>query len=133
MENNNDINLGIEVDISSPENFLLIKESLTRMGIPSRKDKTLYQSAHILHKRGKYYIMHFKELFVLDGRENNISEEDIQRRNLIAGLLQDWGLLKVKNVTVLENKAPLHKIRVLSYRDKEEWDLSPKYKIGTRH
>lgn len=124
------INLGVEVELSDPEKFLLVKESLTRIGIASFRTKTLYQTAHILHKRGKYYICHFKELFVLDGQESYVDDEDIGRRNLICGMLQDWGLLKVVDETEIERKSPIGSVKVLSFKDKSEWNLRPKYKLG---
>lgn len=132
MEEQNKFTIGIEIDLKHPEDFLLVKESLTRIGIASKKSKTLYQTAHILHKRGKYYICHFKELFTLDGKVSTISEEDILRRNLIAVLLHDWGLVTIKNMSLVENKAHLHAIKILSFKDKSEWELTSKYNLGNR-
>jgi|TARA_B110000285_G_C15081428_1_gene593716 hypothetical protein len=124
----------LEVTIKQPDDFLKIRETLTRIGVASRKDKTLYQSCHILHKQGKYFITHFKELFALDGKNATLSENDIQRRNTISILLQDWKLIEIvdKNQTVLENKAPLSQIKVLPFKEKKEWILSAKYNIGKK-
>jgi|TARA_B110001454_G_scaffold87321_1_gene83738 hypothetical protein len=124
----------LEVTIKQPDDFLKIRETLTRIGVASRKDKTLYQSCHILHKQGKYFITHFKELFALDGKTATLSENDIQRRNTISILLQDWKLIEIvdKNQTVLENKAPLSQIKVLPFKEKKEWILSAKYNIGKK-
>ena len=120
----------LEVTISQPDDFLKVRETLTRIGVASRKDKTLYQSCHILHKQGKYYITHFKELFALDGKKSTLVENDIQRRNTIAILLQDWNLINIVDKTKIENKAPLSQIKVLPYKEKKEWTLSAKYNIG---
>ena len=120
----------LEVDLIEPDNFLKVRETLTRIGIASRKDKKLFQSCHILHKQGKYFIVHFKELFALDGKESDISISDIERRNVIAVLLQDWGLLKVLDKAKAEPKASLSQIKVVSYKEKNEWELVPKYNIG---
>ncbi len=125
-----DIDIGIEIEIEKPDSFLLIKESLTRIGIPSNKNKTLYQTAHILHKRGKYYICHFKELFTLDGKPSDISEDDLERRNLIASLLQDWKLLKI--IDVLGNKSDINSVKILSFKEKDHWQLVSKYTLGDR-
>jgi len=122
----------LEVTIKQPDDFLKIRETLTRIGVASRKDKTLFQSCHILHKQGKYFITHFKELFALDGKEANLTENDIERRNTIAQLLGDWGLIAIVNATVAENKAPLSQIKVLSFKEKDEWDLQAKYNIGKK-
>ena len=110
----------LEVTIKQPDDFLKVRETLTRIGVASRKDKTLFQSCHILHKQGKYYITHFKELFALDGKNSTLSENDIQRRNTIALLLQDWNLIDVVNTALVENKAPLSQIKVLPYKEKNE-------------
>ena len=122
----------LEVTLQEPDNFLKIRETLTRIGIASRKDRKLYQSCHILHKQGRYYIVHFKELFALDGKESNITSNDVERRNTIAGLLQDWGLLKIVEVSKAEPKASLSQIKVVSHKEKEEWELVPKYNIGKK-
>jgi len=122
----------LEVTLPEPDNFLKVRETLTRIGIASRKDKKLYQSCHILHKQGRYYIVHFKELFALDGKESNITANDIERRNTIAGLLQDWGLLKILDASKADPKASLSQIKVVSHKEKEEWELVPKYNIGKK-
>ena len=129
---NEDFNYGIKVILKEPDDFLLIKESLTRMGVASNKTKTLFQSCHILHRRGEYYIMHFKEMFKLDGRPSNIDVEDYQRRNLVAHLLEDWGLLTVIEPDKYIDKANMNAIKVLSYSDKNEWSLCQKYTIGKK-
>lgn len=120
----------LEVDLIEPDNFLKVRETLTRIGIASKKDKKLFQSCHILHKQGKYFIVHFKELFALDGKESDISMSDIERRNVIAELLQDWGLLKILDKSKAEPKASLSQIKVVSFKEKAEWELVPKYSIG---
>ena len=122
----------LEVTIKQPDDFLKVRETLTRIGVASRKDKTLFQSCHILHKQGKYYITHFKELFALDGKNSTLSENDIQRRNTIALLLQDWNLIDVVNTALVENKAPLSQIKVLPFKEKNEWNLVAKYNIGKK-
>ena len=122
----------LEVTIKQPDDFLKVRETLTRIGVASRKDKTLFQSCHILHKQGKYYITHFKELFALDGKNSTLSENDIQRRNTIALLLQDWNLIDVVNTALVENKAPLSQIKVLPYKEKNERNLVAKYNIGKK-
>jgi len=123
----------IEVKIAEQEDFLKIKETLTRIGVASRKDKKLYQSCHILHKQSKYYIVHFKELFALDGKPSNFSEEDKGRRNTIAILLQDWGLIKVVDEkTTEEPKTPMSQIKILTHKEKGEWELVTKYNIGRK-
>ena len=122
----------LEVTIKQPDDFLKIRETLTRIGVASRKDKTLYQSCHILHKQGKYFITHFKELFALDGKKSTLVENDIQRRNTIALLLQDWNLIDIVDTTRVENKAPLSQIKVLPFKEKKEWTLSAKYNIGKK-
>ena len=122
----------LEVSLPEPDNFLKVRETLTRIGIASRKENTLYQSCHILHKQGRYYIVHFKELFALDGKESNITSNDVERRNTIAGLLQDWGLLKIVEATKADPKASLSQIKVVSHKEKEEWELVPKYNIGKK-
>ena len=122
----------LEVTIKQPDDFLKVRETLTRIGVASRKDKTLFQSCHILHKQGKYYITHFKELFALDGKNSSLSLNDIQRRNTIALLLQDWNLIEVVQPTLVENKAPLSQIKVLPFKEKNEWNLVAKYNIGKK-
>jgi hypothetical protein len=122
----------LEVTIKQPDDFLKVRETLTRIGVASRKDKTLFQSCHILHKQGKYYITHFKELFALDGKNSSLTENDIQRRNTITLLLQDWNLIDVVNTTLVENKAPLSQIKVLPFKEKSEWNLVAKYNIGKK-
>ena len=122
----------LEVKIKEPDDFLKIRETLTRIGVASRKEREIYQSCHILHKQGRYFIVHFKELFALDGKEANLTENDIERRNTIAQLLGDWGLIAIINTTVAEKKAPLSQIKVLSFKEKGEWDLQAKYNIGKK-
>ena len=122
----------LEVTINKPDDFLQIRETLTRIGVASRKDKTLYQSCHILHKQGKYYIVHFKELFALDGKKSTLVANDIQRRNTIALLLQDWNLVNIVVPSNVEDKAPLSQIKILPYKEKSEWNLTAKYNIGKK-
>jgi hypothetical protein len=122
----------LEVTLPEPDNFLKVRETLTRIGIASRKEKKLYQSCHILHKQGRYFIVHFKELFALDGKESNITSGDIERRNAITALLQDWELLKIVVESKAEPKASLSQIKVVSYKEKAEWELVPKYNIGKK-
>lgn len=123
----------LEVKIAEEEDFLKVKETLTRIGIASRNDKKLYQSCHILHKRGRYFIVHFKELFALDGKQNNFNEEDVSRRNAIAALLHEWKLIQiVEPDRFQEPKAPISKIKVLSYKEKDGWELVSKYNIGKK-
>ena len=122
----------LEVTIKQPDDFLKISETLTRIGVASRKDKTLYQSCHILHKQGKYFITHFKELFALDGKKATLTENDIQRRNTISILLQDWNLIDIVERSQADNKAPLSQIKVLPFKEKKEWTLSAKYNIGKK-
>jgi hypothetical protein len=127
------LNNFIEVTLNEQDDFLKVRETLTRIGVSSRKEKVLYQSCHILHKQGKYYITHFKELFALDGKPSNISENDIQRRNAIAKLLEEWGLIKILNPKLLEdNVAPLHQIKIISFKEKDDWELIAKYNIGKK-
>ena len=121
----------LEVGLKEPDDFLKVRETLSRIGVASRKNKTLFQSCHILHKQGKYYIVHFKELFALDGKDTNISENDIARRNTIANLLTDWGLVKVVSESAVE-AAPLSQIKVISFKEKNEWLLETKYNIGKK-
>ncbi len=122
----------LEVVLDEPDNFLKIRETLTRIGIASRKDKKLYQSCHILHKQGRYFIVHFKELFALDGKESNITANDIERRNTIAKLLADWELLTILDSKKAEQQASLSQIKVVSFKEKNEWELVPKYNIGKK-
>lgn len=122
----------LEVVLPEPDNFLKVRETLTRIGVASKKDKILYQSCHILHKQGRYFIVHFKELFALDGKESNISINDIERRNTIAKLLSDWGLLKILDSGRAEPQASLSQIKVVSFKEKNEWELVAKYTIGTK-
>ena len=122
----------IEVGLREPDDFLKVRETLTRIGVASRKEKKLYQSCHILHKQGKYYIVHFKELFALDGKKANLSVNDIQRRNRIVALLSDWGLVGVLKSDTIEDIAPLNQIKVISYKDKGDWMLETKYNIGKK-
>ena len=120
----------LEIKIKEPDDFLKIRETLTRIGVASRKERKIYQSCHILHKQGRYFIVHFKELFALDGKTANIFVNDIERRNTIAQLLSDWGLVEL--VSSVENKAPLSQIKVLPFKEKHEWVLEPKYNIGKK-
>ena len=121
----------LEITLNEPDDFLKVRETLTRIGVASRKDNKLYQSCHILHKQGKYYIVHFKELFALDGKDTNLSENDIARRNTIANLLSDWGLVDVVGTTSVE-AAPLSQIKVISFKEKGDWKLETKYNIGKK-
>ena len=134
MEENNIVewnpNNMLEVTLNEPDDFLKIRETLTRIGVASRKDNKLYQSCHILHKQGRYFIVHFKELFLLDGKKSNLEENDVARRNTIATLMSDWGLLSVDNRDKLQPIAPLRQIKIISFKDKDQWDLCPKYNIG---
>ena len=122
----------VEVLLSEPDDFLKVRETLTRIGVASRKEKKLYQSCHILHKQGKYYIVHFKELFALDGKKANLSINDVQRRNRIIQLLSDWGLVTLKDANLVVDIAPLNQIKVISYKDKSNWMLETKYNIGKK-
>ena len=119
----------LEVSLKEPDDFLKVRETLTRIGVASRKDKKLFQSCHILHKQGRYFIVHFKELFALDGKHSNLSDNDIERRNTIAQLLSDWGLISIINPDNAKNKAPLSQIKVISFKDKGNWSLETKYNI----
>ena len=122
----------VEIRLNEPDDFLKVRETLTRIGVASRKEKKLYQSCHILHKQGKYYIVHFKELFALDGKRANLSMNDIQRRNRIVQLLADWGLVGVVTPELVTDIAPLNQIKVIAYREKGEWILETKYNIGKK-
>ena len=122
----------LEVSLKEPDDFLKVRETLTRIGVASRKDKKLFQSCHILHKQGRYFIVHFKELFALDGKHSNLSDNDIERRNTIAQLLADWGLISIINPDNATAKAPLSQIKVISFKDKNNWSLETKYNIGKK-
>lgn len=122
----------IEVVLKEPDDFLKVRETLTRIGVASRKERKIYQSCHILHKQGKYYIVHFKELFALDGKSANITSNDVQRRNRIAQLLSDWGLVRLVDDSKVKELAPLNQIKVISFKEKGEWTLESKYNIGKK-
>jgi hypothetical protein len=122
----------VEVSLAEPDDFLKVRETLTRIGVASRKEKKIYQSCHILHKQGRYYIVHFKELFALDGKHTNLSLNDLQRRNRIIQLLSDWGLIAVVTPEKIEDVAPLNQIKVLAFKEKDEWTLESKYNIGRK-
>ena len=122
----------VEVQLKEPDDFLKVRETLTRIGVASRKEKKLYQSCHILHKIGQYYIVHFKELFALDGKKANLSDNDFQRRNRIIKLLSDWGLVNVVDESAIVDAAPLSQIKVIAYKEKSEWNLESKYNIGKK-
>ena len=122
----------VEVILNEPDDFLKVRETLTRIGVASRKEKKIYQSCHILHKQGRYYIVHFKELFALDGKHANLTVNDVQRRNRIINLLSDWGLVTVVDAESTVDVAPLNQIKVLSYKDKGDWTLESKYNIGKK-
>ena len=137
MENENSIEVKnwtpndmLEVSLNEPDDFLKIRETLTRIGVASRKDQKLFQSCHILHKQGRYFIVHFKELFLLDGKPSNLIENDLERRNSIATLLSDWGLVTILNEEVAQDCAPLRQIKIIPYKEKTQWELCPKYNIG---
>ena len=123
----------LEITLNEPDDFLKVRETLTRIGIASRKEKKLFQSCHILHKQGRYFIVHFKELFLLDGKKATLEESDLARRNTIATLLSDWGLVNIIDATQAKDKAPLRQIKVVSFREKSEWELCQKYNIGVKH
>jgi hypothetical protein len=120
----------LEVYLNEPDDFLKVRETLTRIGVASRKEKKLFQSCHILHKQGRYFIVHFKELFLLDGKKSNLEQSDLERRNTITTLLSDWGLLDIVNSSKVEEKAPLRQIKIVSFREKNDWELCQKYNIG---
>ena len=122
----------VEVVLNEPDDFLKVRETLTRIGVASRKEKKIYQSCHILHKQGRYFLVHFKELFALDGKHANLTINDVQRRNRIAQLLVDWGLVGIVNADSIQDVAPLNQIKVLSYKDKGDWILETKYNIGSK-
>ena len=127
-----DPNQMVEVTLNEPDDFLKVRETLTRIGVASRKEKKIYQSCHILHKQGRYFLVHFKELFALDGKHANLTSNDVQRRNRIAQLLVDWGLVGIVSADSIQEVAPLNQIKVLSYKDKGEWILETKYNIGSK-
>ena len=122
----------IEVRLKQPDDFLKVRETLTRIGVASRSENKLYQSCHILHKQGRYYIVHFKELFLLDGKESNFSDNDVQRRNKITKLLSDWGLVEIVNETLIEDASSISQIKIIPYKEKGDWELVPKYSIGSK-
>ncbi len=122
----------VEVTLNEPDDFLKVRETLTRIGVASRKEKKIYQSCHILHKQGRYFLVHFKELFALDGKHANLTSNDVQRRNRIAQLLADWGLVGIVSADKIQDIAPLNQIKVLSYKDKGDWILETKYNIGAK-
>ena len=120
----------LEITLNEPDDFLKVRETLTRIGVASRRDNKLFQSCHILHKQGRYFIVHFKELFLLDGKPSNLLENDVQRRNTIAVLLADWGLISIMSPQSAKDVAPLRQIKVIPFKDKSQWELCPKYNIG---
>ena len=122
----------VEVTLQQPDDFLKVRETLTRIGVASRSERKLYQSCHILHKQGRYYIVHFKELFLLDGKNSDFSDNDIQRRNRITKLLSDWGLVSVVNEDLIEDASSISQIKILPHKEKEDWELIPKYSIGSK-
>tara|TARA_B100001094_G_scaffold173635_1_gene167942 strand:- start:2283 stop:2693 length:411 start_codon:yes stop_codon:yes gene_type:complete len=122
----------LEVVLNEPDDFLKVRETLTRIGVASRKDNKLYQSCHILHKQGRYFIVHFKELFLLDGKKSNLEENDISRRNTIAQLMSDWGLITIQDKSKMAPMAPMRQIKIISFKEKNEWELCPKYNIGNK-
>lgn len=122
----------LEITLDQPDDFLKVRETLTRIGVASRKEKKLFQSCHILHKQGRYFIVHFKELFLLDGKKSNLELSDIQRRNTIATLLQDWGLIQIEKKELAQDCAPMRQIKIIGFKEKDEWDLCPKYNIGNK-
>jgi hypothetical protein len=122
----------LEVTLNEPDDFLKVRETLTRIGVASRRDNKLFQSCHILHKQGRYFIVHFKELFLLDGKKSNLEENDIARRNTIATLMSDWGLVSIENKQSAQPVAPLRQIKIIAFKDKDNWELCPKYNIGNR-
>ena len=122
----------LEVTLGEPDDFLKVRETLTRIGVASRKEKKLFQSCHILHKQGRYFVVHFKELFLLDGKKSNLESSDLERRNTIATLMSDWGLVTLVNPEQASAKAPLRQIKIVSFREKSEWELCQKYNIGNK-
>ncbi len=136
MEQNNIVEWNptsmLEISLNEPDDFLKVRETLTRIGVASRKDKKLFQSCHILHKQGRYFIVHFKELFLLDGKKSNLEENDIARRNTIAQLMSDWGLISIETVDKMKPLAPMRQIKIIPFKEKNEWELCPKYNIGNK-
>lgn len=136
MEQNNVIEWSpqsmLEITLNEPDDFLKVRETLTRIGVASRKEKRLFQSCHILHKQGRYFIVHFKELFLLDGKKANLEETDLARRNTIAQLMSDWGLIEIQKNDDVNGQAPLRQIKIIPFREKSEWELCPKYNIGSK-
>jgi|TARA_S200002703_G_C3789820_1_gene243741 hypothetical protein len=122
----------LEVSLNEPDDFLKVRETLTRIGVASRKEKKLFQSCHILHKQGRYFIVHFKELFLLDGKKSNLEEGDVARRNTIATLMSDWGLVTIQDENKAQPLSPLRQIKIIPFKDKQEWELCPKYNIGRK-
>ena len=122
----------LEVSLNEPDDFLKVRETLTRIGVASRKEKKLFQSCHILHKQGRYFIVHFKELFLLDGKKSNLEEGDVARRNTIATLMSDWGLVTIQDESKAQPLSPLRQIKIIPFKDKKEWELCPKYNIGRK-
>ena len=122
----------LEVQLKEPDDFLKVRETLTRIGVASRKDKKLFQSCHILHKQGRYFIVHFKELFLLDGKKANLEDTDLARRNTIATLMSDWGLVDIQDTTSAKPLAPLRQIKIIPFKEKNQWELCPKYNIGNK-
>jgi hypothetical protein len=123
----------LEVTLNEPDDFLKVRETLTRIGVASRKENKLFQSCHILHKQGRYFIVHFKELFLLDGKKSNLEENDVARRNTIAQLMSDWGLITIENSKQLEQLAPMRQIKIIPFKEKDKWELCPKYNIGNKN
>ena len=136
MEQNNIVEWNptsmLEISLNEPDDFLKVRETLTRIGVASRKDKKLFQSCHILHKQGRYFIVHFKELFLLDGKKSNLEENDIARRNTIAQLMSDWGLISIETGDKMKPLAPMRQIKIIPFKEKNEWELCPKYNIGNK-
>ena len=122
----------LEITLAEPDDFLKVRETLTRIGVASRRENKLFQSCHILHKQGRYYIVHFKELFMLDGKKANLEQTDVERRNTIATLLSDWGLVEIQNKDAAQDCAPLRQIKIIGYKEKDQWELCPKYNIGNK-
>ena len=122
----------LEITLNEPDDFLKVRETLTRIGVASRKEQKLFQSCHILHKQGRYFLVHFKELFLLDGKKSNLESTDLERRNTISQLLSDWGLVNIVDKSMVENKAPLRQIKIVSFKEKSEWELCTKYNIGSK-
>ena len=123
----------LEVTLNEPDDFLKVRETLTRIGVASRKENKLFQSCHILHKQGRYFIVHFKELFLLDGKKSNLEENDVARRNTIAQLMSDWGLITIENTKKLDPLAPMRQIKIIPFKEKDKWELCPKYNIGNKN